>query len=453
LEIIMSIDAPSTTGFPVSVADNPVVVEAVRRLDALGDPRLGATLVRCLDDTLRTTIKRLPDGSAFVLTGDIPAMWLRDSTVQLAPYLALLADDDDLQELVVAVLRRQYDQIRSDPYANAFNATASGAAHDAADLCEDPWVWEEKYEVDSLAFPLQLAQRFWLATGRTDHLGDAYAETCRTVVAHWRLEQDHAGRSEYRFVRHDVPETDTLAGDGSGTPVGVTGMTWSGFRPSDDACVYGYNVPANLTAAAVLDGVAAIAHEVLDDTALATDAESLAAELRAGVEAHGLVDGPDGPDGPGGSRVLAYEVDGLGGVLATDDANMPSLLSLPMTADVPADDPRYLATRAFVLSADNPTWYSGTAAHGIGSPHTPVDHIWPIAIAVEGLTSDDPDERLARLRTLVETDAGTGAMHESFHKDDPTVFTRPWFSWANAMYAELALDVVGLGTRFLWDRR
>ncbi|MFZ7087877.1 glycoside hydrolase family 125 protein [Curtobacterium sp. RRHDQ10] len=431
---------PDAPAFPVSVADHPVVHEAVRRLDALGDRRFGATLVRALDDTLRTTITRMPDGTAFVLTGDIPAMWLRDSTVQLAPYLALVDGDESLQALVVAVLRRQYAQIRSDPYANAFNAEPSGAAHDHADLCDDPWVWEEKYEVDSLAFPLQLAERFTRATGRTDHLDDDWAATCRTVIDLWRTEQDHAARSAYRFVRRDVPVTDTLARDGAGAPVGVTGMTWSGFRPSDDACVYGYNVPANLTAAAVLDGVARLATEVRGDDALAESASELAAELREGVERHGVVDG-----------TLAYEVDGLGGVLRTDDANMPSLLSLPLTAGIPADDARYLATRDFVLSPANPTWYAGTAAHGVGSPHTPPDHIWPIAIAVEGLTSLDPDVRLERLRTLLDTDAGTGAMHESFHMDDPTEYTRPWFSWANAMYAELALDVVGLGTRRLWD--
>jgi hypothetical protein len=432
----------TTTGFPTSVADHPTVREAVRRLDALGDPRFGATLVRCLDDTLRTTITRMPDGSAFVLTGDIPAMWLRDSTVQLAPYLALVDGDEDLQELVVAVLRRQYDQIRADPYANAFNAEPSGAAHDAADLCDDPWVWEEKYEVDSLAFPLQLAERFAAATGRTDHLDDDWAATCRTVIAVWRTEQDHAAGSDYRFVRHGVPATDTLPDDGRGSPVGVTGMTWSGFRPSDDACVYGYNVAANLTAASVLDGVARIARTVRGDDALGAEAAELAAELRVGVERFGVVDG-----------TWAYEVDGLGGVLRTDDANMPSLLSLPITSGIAADDACYLATRAFVLSTDNPTWWSGSAAHGVGSPHTPPEHIWPIAVAVEGLTSLDPAVRLERLRTLLDTDAGTGAMHESFHRDDPTVFTRPWFSWANAMYAELALDVVGLGTRHLWDVR
>ncbi|WP_425825956.1 glycoside hydrolase family 125 protein [Streptomyces fractus] len=429
--------------FPTSVKNNPVVQRAVRRLDELGDPRFGQTLLRCLDDTLARTIRPMPDGTAFVVTGDIPAMWLRDSTTQMMPYLALLKDDPALQDLLLAVLRRQFQQIAHDPYANAFNAEASGAGYDPDDLCEDPWVWEEKYEVDSLAFPLLLAHRFWRATGRVDHVAQAL-DAARSAISVWRTEQDHEHLSTYRFVRANVPPTETLSDGGRGTPVGPTGMTWSGFRPSDDACTYGYNVPANLCAAAALDGVARMARHV-QDSELADEADELAGELRAATQRHGIVDHPDH------GSIYAYEVDGLGNALLTDDANMPSLLSLPLVADVSPTDPRYLATRAFVLSPANPTWYRGTAAEGVGSPHTPDGHIWPIALAVEGLTSNDPARRLQLLHTLVNTDAGTGAMHESFHKDDPDRFTRDWFSWANAMYAELALDLAGFGTRSLWD--
>ncbi|MFZ3566289.1 glycoside hydrolase family 125 protein [Streptomyces sp. BH097] len=435
--------------FPTSVQHNPVVQQAVRRLDELGDPRFGQTLVRCLDDTLARTIRPMPDGTAFVVTGDIPAMWLRDSTTQMMPYLALLKDDTDLQDLLLAVLRRQFGQIAHNPYANAFNAEPSGRAHDADDLCEDPWVWEEKYEVDSLAFPLLFAHRFWRATGRTDHLAQAL-EAARSAISVWRTEQDHEHLSTYRFVRANVPPTDTLVNEGRGTPVAPTGMTWSAFRPSDDACTYGYNVPANLCAAAALDGVATMARHARD-TELADEAAQLAGELRAATRRHGTVDHADHADHADQGTIYAYEVDGLGNALLADDANMPSLLSLPLVADVSPSDPLYLATRAFVLSPANPTYYRGTAAEGVGSPHTPDGHIWPIALAVEGLTSNDPDRRLQLLHTLIATDGGTGAMHESFHKDDPDKFTRDWFSWANAMYAELALDVAGHGTRSLWD--
>ncbi|MGA5159033.1 glycoside hydrolase family 125 protein [Streptomyces pseudogriseolus] len=433
--------------FPTSVKDHPTVRRAVRRLDDLADlldPRAGETLVRCLDDTLARTIRPMPDGTAFVVTGDIPAMWLRDSSTQMMPFLALCQEDEPLQDLLLAVLRRHFQQIARNPYANAFNAEPSGRAHDPRDLCEDPWVWEEKYEVDSLAFPLLLAHRFWLASGRTDHVAQAL-DAARTAVAVWRTEQDHERLSAYRFRREDGPPSDTLPNDGRGTPVARTGMTWSGFRPSDDACVHGYNVPANLCAAAALDGAAELAHHA-HDTDLAESAALLAAELRAATAEHGTVEHPEF------GLIYAYEVDGRGNALLMDDANMPGLLSLPLVANIPATDPVYLATRAFALSPANPTWHRGTAAEGIGSPHTPDEHIWPIAIAVQGLTSGDRTERLAALRTLLATDAGTGQMHESFHKDDPRRYTRPWFSWANAMYAELALDMADLGTRALWTR-
>ncbi|MFE0808511.1 glycoside hydrolase family 125 protein [Streptomyces sp. NPDC058848] len=430
-------------GFPTSVKDHPILQKAVHRLDdALGDPRFGQTLTRCLDDTLARTVRPMPDGTAFVVTGDIPAMWLRDSSTQMMPYLALARDDTALQDLLLAVMHRQFAYIARNPYANAFNAEPSGRAHDPGDLCTDPWVWEEKYEVDSLAFPLLLAHRFWAATGRTDHVSRTL-RTARTVISVWRTEQDHERLSAYRFRRLGGPPGDTLPNAGRGTPVDRTGMTWSGFRPSDDACRYGYNVPANLCAAAALDGAAELArHAHAAD--LAEDAVRLAAELRTAAVRHGTVQHPEF------GSIYAYEVDGNGNALLMDDANMPGLLSLPLVANVPTTDTVYLATRQFVLSPANPTWHRGTAAEGIGSPHTPDEHIWPIAIAVQGLTSNVGAERITALETLLSTDAGTGQMHESFHKDDPRRFTRPWFSWANAMYAELALDIAGLGTRPLW---
>jgi meiotically up-regulated gene 157 (Mug157) protein len=144
--------------------------------------------------------------------------------------------------------------------------------------------------------------------------------------------------------------------------------------------------------------------------------------------------------------VYAYEVDGRGGVLLADDANTPSLLALPLTGWCRADDPLYLATRDLVLSPANPYYYRGSAASGIGSPHTPEGHVWPIALAIQGLTSTDPAERRALLDLILATDDGTGAVHESFHADDPGVWTREWFSWANSMFCELALETAGLRT-------
>lgn len=418
--------------------DRAVLGEVVAEIGArLGDD-VAAVASHALHDTLDHTITTYDDGTAFVITGDIPAMWLRDSTTQLTPYLHLLGADDLLADTVAAVSRGQQANILVDPYANAFNASADGAGHQDVTR-RNPRVWERKYEVDSLAFPLVLAHTLWSRTGRVDHL-DRFGEVARTIVALWRVEQDHEG-STYSFQRLDGPPSDTLTHDGRGGPVGRTGLTWSGFRPSDDACRYGYNVPGNALAAVALDAVAELAAGPLRDPLLAADAAALGRELRDAIRRHGVVRSAEGRE------IYAYEVDGLGHHLVMDDANQPGLLGLPLIGFCDLDDRLYQDTRHVVLSPENPSYFSGRHASGLGSPHTPHGYVWPIGLALEGLTTGDLDESHALLRTLLATDGGTGRMHESFDPDDPTVFTRPWFSWASAMFCELALHVAGLTDR------
>jgi meiotically up-regulated gene 157 (Mug157) protein len=390
-----------------------------------------------MNRTIEKTVRTLPDGTTFVITGDIPAMWLRDSTTQFTPYLLVMHDDERLQDLIAGLVRRQLRFVNLDPYANAFNPEPSGAAYSPDDLADNPWVWEQKYEIDSLAFPVQLAYRFWRLTGRTDVLDDDAHNALRTIVCLWRLEQDHEAESPYRFQRHGVPPSEMLTRDGLGSPVAPTGMTWSGFRPSDDACQYGYNIPANLFAATALQHIDDIAREVFGDDALASEARTLRADIHRGVDRFGVVEHPVH------GRIYAYEVDGLGGHALMDDANVPSLLSLPLLGAVAADDEVYQATRSFALSPDNPHYHTGTAPRGIGTPHTPPGYIWPIALAVEGLTSQDRQVKLELIRTLRDTDAGTLAMHEGFHKDDAGSYTREWFSWADSAFCELVLDYCG----------
>jgi meiotically up-regulated gene 157 (Mug157) protein len=406
---------------------------AAARVRAAAGDRIGDLVEAALLRTLRDTITIGDDGSAFVITGDIPAMWLRDSTTQLTPYLRFLAECPPLAALVTAVVRRQFACLDHDPYANAFNDGPTGAHHDRGDVCDDPHVWEQKYEVDSLAHPVTLAHALWRATGSTEPFDARAHRVMREIVGQLRREQRH-DESSYRFERAGAIATETLARGGRGTPVAVTGMTWSGFRPSDDACTYGYNVPANLFAAQALVAVAEIADEVYGDAELGTGARALSRELVDGVEAHGIVEHD-------GARVYAYEVDGLGGVLLVDDANTPSLLSLPLLAPDVVDADVWRATRAFVLSPANPYYFRGRVASGIGSPHTKHGRVWPIALAVEGLTGTAAD-RTRLLRLLADTDAGTGRIHESFDASDPASFSRPWFSWADSMFCELALAVV-----------
>ena len=400
-------------------------------------PRLPQMFADTLANTFTTTLRPQPDGSVFVITGDIPAMWLRDSAAQVRPYLHLAKDDPAFAALIAGVIKRQMHYILIDPYANAFNEVANGHCHNRDKTAMGPWVWERKYELDSLCAPLKLAFDLWQTTGQVGHLDAEFIKAARVIVATIRVEQDHT-QSQYSFQRFDCVAMDTLTNAGQGNPVGPTGMSWSGFRPSDDACSYNYLIPSNMFAVVALNCLAALP---LDDAALQASAKVLADQIRAGIERFGTVNHAHF------GKIYAYEVDGLGKANLMDDANVPSLLAMPFIGYCPPDDPVYRATRAFVLSDQNPYFFAGSAANGIGSPHTPPDYIWPISLCIQGITTDIHSEKLALLETLMQVDAGTGLMHEGFHKDYPTQFTRPWFAWANSMFAEFVIDLLHAGAR------
>jgi meiotically up-regulated gene 157 (Mug157) protein len=369
-----------------------------------------------------------------VITGDIPAMWLRDSAAQVRPYLALAPADAEIADLLEGVVRRQLRYILHDPYANAFNEGPNGHGHQS-DLTEmSPLVWERKYEIDSLCYPIQLAYLLWRATGRTGHLDQTFRAAARAILEVWRREQRHHEGSPYRFERANTIPIDTLSHGGQGSPVVETGMTWSGFRPSDDACTYGYLVPSNMFAVVALGYIAEIATQILGDAALVDEAQQLRDAIEVGIQTYAKVEHPRH------GTIYAYETDGRGNYNLMDDANVPSLLSLPYLGYCAKDDPVYLNTRAFILSPDNPYFYRGAIAEGIGSPHTPAGYIWHIALCMQGLTAADPAERERILDLLERTDAGTDLMHEGFSADDPSQFTRPWFAWANSLFSELVLE-------------
>jgi len=387
----------------------------------------------CFLNTIETTVQPQDDGTSFVITGDIPALWLRDSSAQVTPYLRYLDESPTLRVAVEGLVLRQARSILLDPYANAFNLEPRGAGFPDDKTQHHPLVWERKYEVDSLCAPFDLAWRIWKTTGNSQVFSPTLRKAALAVLDLWEGEQNHEAWSSYRFERFDCPATDTLTRDGLGTPVGWTGLTWSGFRPSDDACTYGYLVPANMFAAVVLDRLAEAANELWGDGTLAQRALDLGKTIRRGLSQFGQVDHPEF------GRVWAYEVDGLGNHLLMDDANVPSLLSIPWLGFAPAEDEVYRNTRALILSRANPYFFQGKAATGIGSPHTPDRYIWPISLTMQALTSTDAGEVERLLDLLETTDAGTGLIHEGFHADDPAVFTRPWFAWANSLFAELLI--------------
>jgi len=404
-------------------------------------PKLTAMFEQCLANTWNTTIKRKPDGTTFVITGDIPAMWLRDSAAQVRPYLMLASEDEGIADMIQGLVERQISCILLDPYANAFNEEASGHGHQE-DLTEmSPWIWERKYEIDSLCYPIQLSYLLWKNTGRTAQFNEKYVSAVKQIMELWTKEQNHESDSSYRFQRTDCPPTDTLVREGKGTLTGYTGMTWSGFRPSDDACEYGYLIPANMFAVVALRYIGEIAREVLGNPGLADQARKLSEQIDEGIRRYGIVEHPEF------GAVYVYEADGLGHVNMMDDANVPSLLSIPYLDYTDADDPVYRNTRKLILSKANPYYYEGKAASGIGSPHTPSRYIWHIALAIQGMTSTSEAEQEHLLDLMEQTDAGTGFMHEGFHVDDPGEYTRPWFSWANMMFCEFLLMRCGISVK------
>ncbi|AZN43553.1 glycoside hydrolase family 125 protein [Paenibacillus albus] len=394
---------------------------------------------QCFPNTLETTTRLMEDGSTFVITGDIPAMWLRDSSAQVRPYIQLATEDEELGNVIEGLLKRQFTSILMDPYANAFNEEANNNRweDDITELPEpNPWVWERKYEIDSLCYPIQIAYLFWKQTGRTSAFDATFREAAERIVQLWRVEQHHMEQSPYRFTRTSGPVSDTIHNNGMGEPVSYTGMTWSGFRPSDDACAYGYLVPANMFASVALGYLAEIAAEVLSDDKLKNDALALKADIDKGIETYGIYKHPVYGD------MYAYETDGRGNYTLMDDANVPSLLSIPYLGYTAKEDPIYQNTRRFILSPDNPYYYEGRIARGIGSPHTPPRYIWHISLVMQALTSTDEEEVAELVRLLIATDGDTGFMHEGFNVDDPTQFTRSWFAWANTLFGELILKLM-----------
>ncbi len=400
-------------------------------------PKLLQLFKNCFPNTLETTTKLMPDGTTFVITGDIPAMWLRDSVEQVIHYVPLAAKDEELQRIIAGLIKRHMEMILIDPYANAFNESANDWHWNTTDETDmSPWVWERKFELDSICFSIRLAYMYWKETGNADIFDAGFKQAMLAILDLWRTEQRHFEKSPYRFTRNNGIPTDSLRNNGLGMPVNYTGMIWSGFRSSDDACDFHYNVPANMFAVVSLRQMGEIAEWVFRDMKLVQELAALEADVNHGIELYGMYNHPEF------GKIYAYETDGYGNYCLMDDAGTPGLMSISYLGYAPADDPVYLNTRRFALSKHNPFYYEGTAASGIGSPHTPPGYIWHMALSMQGLTATDKEEKLKMINWLEATDADTGFMHEGFHSDDPTQFTRKWFAWSNSLFSQLVYQAM-----------
>lgn len=416
--------------------------EIARVKSLLTNRQLAWMFENCFPNTIDTTVHfRMLDGNpdTFVYTGDIHAMWLRDSGAQVWPYLQLANKDEQLRLMLEGVVRRQLMCINLDPYANAFNDGPVGSYWESDNTDMKPELHERKWEIDSLCYVIRLAYEYWKVTGDDSVFDETWLKAVNNILTTFIQQQRKDGVGPYRFTRKTDRSTDTLNNNGLGAPVNPVGLIVSCFRPSDDATTLQFLVPSNLFAVTSLRKAAEILTVVNKDEELAAKCTALADEVENAIKKYAVVDHPEF------GKIYAFEVDGFGNALLMDDANVPSLLALPYLGDVDVDDPVYQNTRRFVWSTSNPYFFKGKAAEGIGGPHVGYDMIWPMSIMMKAFTSTDDAEIKQCIETLMTTHNGTGFMHESFHKDNPSNFTREWFAWQNTLFGELILKLVNDG--------
>lgn len=409
----------------------------------LKNPYLRWMFGNCFSNTLDTTVHFGKDEygnfRTFVYTGDIHAMWLRDSGAQVWPYVRFANEDEHLRQMLEGVIRCQFSLICIDPYANAFNdgPTGDGAVNDIAEM--NPNVFERKWEIDSQCYPIRLAYQYWKVTGDDSIFDATWKEAIGKILKVMKEQQRKNGLGSYSFMRETERQLDTKCCMGYGNPVKPVGLIVSSFRPSDDATTFDFLIPSNFFAVTSLRKAAEILETVNKDKKTAKECRALADEVEAAIKKYAVVEHPEF------GKIYAFEVDGMGNRFLMDDANVPSLLALPYLGDVSIDDPIWQNTRKFVWSSSNPYFFKGKAGEGIGGPHVGYDMVWPMSIMMKAFTSTDDKEIKWCIETLMKTDAGTGFIHETFHKDNPENFTRSWFAWANTLFGELIVHLIDEG--------
>ena len=416
------------------------VEDYIRQIKSqIADKELAWMFENCYPNTLDTTVDyEIIDGKpdTFIITGDIDAMWLRDSTAQVWPYMPLIEQDPKIKDLVHGLVNRQVKCVLLDPYANAFYKDMTRESEwKSDDPSPIPGVHERKWEIDSLCYVIRLSHKYYELAGDASVFDENWDQAMRLIVKTFKTEQRKDGTTPYRFTRRTTAMIDAPLFNGTGRPIKPTGLICSMFRPSDDATMYPYLVPSNLFALGSLQQLATIYSTVLRDTQFANECKNLALEIEKAVQEYAVAEYLDF------GKIYAYEVDGFGNKVFMDDANVPSLMSLAYLGIHQPTDNIYKNTRMFLLSDSNPYFLKGKLARGQASPHTGKDKIWPMGIILRAMTSIDKDEMIHCLNMLRATHANTGFMHEAFNKDNPADFNRSWFAWANTLFGELIIKI------------
>ena len=388
---------------------------------------------KCFFNTIDTTLQHMEDGSIFVITGDIPAMWLRDSSAQVMQYLYFCKEDEETRNLIKGVLKKQFEQIMIDPYSNAFMKDETGISEWDGVMKSDylPKItWERKYELDSICYPLFLTIKYFEKTNDLSIFNNAFFNAFDKIIETVKKEQKHSELSTYFFYRKCSSVEDVGVSD----PKGEKGLVWSGFRPSDDECIYNYHIPDNMFLVSVLNSLSNIFKNVLKDENRCKTCVDLVNSLKCLIEKYGIVY----IEGIG--KVYVSETDCLGKYHIDDDANIPSLLSLPYLEYPFLDKEIYENTRRYILSKNNKYYFEGKYLKGIGSPHTPKNRVWPLSLTMQGITSNSKEEILDCYNMLINSTNGTNLMHESIDVNDTSIYSRPWFAWANSLFSYFVLS-------------
>ncbi|KAI5923028.1 hypothetical protein F4810DRAFT_711071 [Camillea tinctor] len=441
--------------------NSSLVEDAILRMkNQTTDPDLFRLFENTFPNTLDAAIKwrgvaanNSDEELAFIITGDIDAMWIRDSANQIAPYRTILkSKDDDIASVFRGAINLQARYLIISPYCNAFlpppesgmRPGPNGASYIVTPPYDRNIVFTCNFELDDFGGFLQLSHDYYTQTGDVDFFGKfQWIQAVQSILrASEDLRRATYGpdgewiRPAYTFQSQTMTSFGTLGNNGMNSPVNYTGMVRSPFRPSDDAAIYDFQIPANMMLSRYLAATAAIMEQLPNaPKGLAQQMRDMAAEIRDAVDHWGIV------AAPGGQRIYAYEVDGFGGQNLMDDANIPSLLSAPSLGFVSADDPVYKATRAFVLSRQNPWYCAGPVLNAVGSPHIRPGAAWPMAAIMRAMTADDDAEITQAVKEVLSSTDRYGLIHESVSSFDAGQWTRSWFGWGNAVFGQMMMEL------------
>ncbi|KAJ9365402.1 hypothetical protein C8Q69DRAFT_299134 [Paecilomyces variotii] len=459
---------------------SPAVEKVIKDITArMVDKDLAQIFQNAFPNTLDTTVRWHVNSSAaaklktrrdgkwqgaqtFIVTGDIDAEWLRDSTNQLAQYQALAKTDESLYSLILGAINTQAEYVIESPYCNAFqppppsglSPSNNGQKDTVHPAYEPSFVFECKYELDSLAHFLKLGNQFYASTRSTEFVTSRWYTALDTLLGVLDAQsqptfnaQNQYVTNQYTFQRETTAGTETLSLSGIGNPLNSgTGLIRSAFRPSDDATILGFFIPPNAMMAVELQRTADVVEAAGGKADLVNKLRTRGKNLEQAVWEHGVVDHKKY------GKVFAFEVDGYGSRIIMDDANMPSLLSLPLLGFVDKNDQTYQNTRKMILQKDgNPYYLTGSAFHGIGGPHIGLENAWPMSLLVQALTSNSDDEIVASIN-LVRNSSLLGLVHESINVNNITDYTRPWFAWANSLFAQTILKIAATKPYLLFGK-